>query len=277
MYQKIDNQKNIQIPNSNKRVCSDDRPSPSSVSDDKENISADILKHLNLEHLKEDQWKEYEENLTRAKKCFQGLASCKDENIIILEKKKYITRNTSKYTHAIQLCDLLASRSALYLVSIFSQARSRNFCPNRTTKVMNKNVIPFDQQVTLGYSGYPKEAMNSLFYKKADVDFDKHAIVCAEANSIIMSSEGDLSDAELITTRKPCNECLKLIWAKNIVRVIWPLRNGNVAKKASGTLACIKNSVSSSTRAVIVFLYLELGDTVSTVDAEPPLQDQPQL
>lgn len=38
----------------------------------------------------------------------------------------------------------------------------------------------------MGYSGYPKGAMNSLFCKKADVDFYQHAIVCAEANAIIM-------------------------------------------------------------------------------------------
>ncbi|XP_065490154.1 cytidine and dCMP deaminase domain-containing protein 1-like [Caloenas nicobarica] len=89
-----------------------------------------------------------------------------------------------------------------------------------------------DNIVALGYSGYPKGSMNSLFCKGAD--FDQHAIVCAEANAIIMSSERDLSNAELITTRKPCHDCLKLIRAKNIAKVIWPLRGGNVGDIRGG-------------------------------------------
>lgn len=42
------------------------------------------------------------------------------------------------------------------------------------------------------------------------------------------SSERDLCNAELITTREPCHDCLKLIRAKNIAKVIWPLRDRNV-------------------------------------------------
>ncbi|XP_017660089.1 PREDICTED: cytidine and dCMP deaminase domain-containing protein 1-like [Lepidothrix coronata] len=221
---KIDSQKEMQILNSNKGVFSDDNLSPvTSVFDvTTMDIDGNILKYLNLEHLKKcqqkkDQLEEYKKNLTTAKNCFQTLARCKDEKIIILklEEKKYIEMNNPKYTHAIQLCDLLASRS------------DNN---NGVGTVIYKE----DNIVALGYSGYPKGAMNSLFYKKADVDFDKHAVVCAEANSIIMSSERDLSNAELITTREPCDECLKLIWAKKTARVIWPLRKGNVGGVREG-------------------------------------------
>ncbi|KAJ7401149.1 cytidine and dCMP deaminase domain-containing protein 1-like protein [Pitangus sulphuratus] len=218
---KIDNQRKMQILNSKKGVSSGDHLTPVTSVFDVEtmNIDVNILKHLNLEHLKkvqleEDQLEEYKKNLTTAKECFQSLASCKDKEIMILEEnkdtveKKKPEGNYAKYTHAIQLCDLLASRS------------DNN---NGVGTVIYKE----DNIVALGYSGYPKGAMNSLFYKKADVDFDKHAVVCAEANSIIMSSERDLSNAELITTREPCDECLKLIRAKKISRVIWPLRDRN--------------------------------------------------
>ncbi|KAM6211103.1 cytidine and dCMP deaminase domain-containing protein 1-like [Sarcoramphus papa] len=212
----IDNQRKMQILNSNKRASPDDDRIPITAI-----VDGDILKLFNLEHLKENQLKKYKENLATAKNCFQTLASCKDEEIIILEEKESIVKNIPKYTHALQLCDLLASRS------------DNN---NGVGTVIYKE----DNIVALGYSGYPKGAMNSLFCKKADVDFDQHAIVCAEANAIIMSSERDLCNAELITTRKPCHDCMKLIRAKNIAKVIWPLRDRNVGDirvKSHSTLA----------------------------------------
>lgn len=206
----IDNQRKMQILDSNKRASSDDDLIPiASVFD--ENTDGGILKCFNLEHLKENQLKKYKENLTTAKNCFKTLASCKDEEIIVLKEKKSTVKNNPKYTHTLQLCDLLASRS------------DNN---NGVGTVIYKE----DNIVALGYSGYPKGAMNSLFCKKADVDFDQHAIVCAEANALIMSSERDLCNAELITTREPCDDCLKLIQAKNIAKVIWPLRDRNQAR-----------------------------------------------
>ncbi|XP_042651508.1 cytidine and dCMP deaminase domain-containing protein 1-like isoform X2 [Tyto alba] len=204
----MDNRRKMQILNSNKRAFSNDDLIPiASIFDEK--IGVDVLKQFNLEHLKENQLEKYKENLTTAKICFKTLASCRDEKIIILEEKESTLKNNSKYTHALQLCDLLASRS------------DNN---NGVGTVIYKE----DNIVALGYSGYPKGAMNSLFCKKADVDFDQHAIVCAEANAIIMSSERDLCNAELITTREPCHDCLKLIRAKNIAKVIWPLRDRNI-------------------------------------------------
>ncbi|XP_069663145.1 cytidine and dCMP deaminase domain-containing protein 1-like [Haliaeetus albicilla] len=204
----IDNQRKMQIFNSKRRASSDgDLIQITSVFDN--TIGVDVLKHFNLEHLKENKRKKYEENLTTAKDCFKILANCKDEEIIILEEKESTVKNNPKYTHALQICDLLASRS------------DNN---NGVGTVIYKE----GNIVALGYSGYPKGAMNSLFYKKADVDFDQHAIVCAEANAIIMSSERDLCNAELITTREPCHDCLKLIRAKNIAKVIWPLQDRNV-------------------------------------------------
>ncbi|XP_040974140.1 uncharacterized protein LOC121232417 [Aquila chrysaetos chrysaetos] len=204
----IDNQRKKQILHSNTRVSSDgDLIQIASVFDEK--IGVDVLKLFNLEHLKENERKKYEENLTTAKDCFKTLASCKHEEIIILEEEESTVKNNPKYTHALQICNLLASRS------------DNN---NGVGTVIYKE----GSIVALGYSGYPKGAMNSLFCKKADVDFDQHAIVCAEANAIIMSSEKDLCNAELITTREPCHDCLKLIRAKNIAKVIWPLQDRNV-------------------------------------------------
>lgn len=106
----IDNQRKMQILNSNQRASSDDDLIQiTSVFDEK--IDADTLKYFNLEHLKDNQLKQYKENLTTAKDCFKTLASCKDEEIIILEEKESAVKNNPKYTYALQLCDFLASRS----------------------------------------------------------------------------------------------------------------------------------------------------------------------
>ncbi|PKU28989.1 cytidine and dcmp deaminase domain-containing protein 1-like [Limosa lapponica baueri] len=158
----IDNQRKM------KKLNSDDDIIPvSSIFDGK--IDGDILKCFNLEHLKGDQLEKYKNNLGTAKNCFKTLASCKDEEIIILEEEKSTVKNNPKYTHALQLCDLLASRS------------------DRLEE--------------------EEECASPVF---------------------LTSSEGDLRDAELITTREPCQNCLKLIQAKNIAKVIWPLRDRNV-------------------------------------------------
>lgn len=106
----IANQRKMKILNSNEKASSNDDLVPvSSIFDEK--IGVDILKEFNLEHLKDDQLKKYTKNLTTAKDCFQSLASCKDEKIKILEEKESTVKNNPKYTHALQLCDLLASRS----------------------------------------------------------------------------------------------------------------------------------------------------------------------
>ncbi|XP_054672545.1 cytidine and dCMP deaminase domain-containing protein 1-like [Grus americana] len=213
----IDNEREMKILNSNKRASHDDLIPITSVFDEKSDV--DILKCFKLEHLKKNQLKKYKENLATAKNCFKTLASCKDEEIIILEEKESPVKNSPKYTHALQLCDLLASRS------------------DHNTGV-GTVIYKEDNIVALGYSGYPKGALNSLFCQKTDADF---AIVCAEANAIIMSSERDLRNAELITTCKPCSDCLKLIQAKNIAKVIWPLPDRSAgpssALPASGLFA----------------------------------------
>ncbi|XP_059672695.1 cytidine and dCMP deaminase domain-containing protein 1-like [Gavia stellata] len=229
----IDNQRKMQILHSNKRASPDGDLIPiASVFDKKTDVG--ILKHFNLEHLKENQLEKYEENLITAKNCFKTLASCKDKEIIILEEKESTVKNDDKYTHAIQLCDLLASRSALDKAIEMDYRRQRAMRTGDNNNGVGTLIYKEDNIVALGYSGYPKGAMNSLFCKKADVDFDQHAIVCAEANAIIMSSERDLCNAELITTREPCHDCLKLIRAKNIAKVIWPLRYRNVGDITDG-------------------------------------------
>ncbi|XP_014792714.1 PREDICTED: uncharacterized protein LOC106885227 [Calidris pugnax] len=107
----LGNQRKMKKPNSNKRASSHDDIIPvSSIFDGK--IDGEILKCFSLEHLKGDQREKYKSNLDTAKKCFETLASCKDEEIIILEEEKSTVKNNPKYTHALQLCDLLASRSA---------------------------------------------------------------------------------------------------------------------------------------------------------------------
>lgn len=106
----IDYQRKMQIFNSKQKVSSHrDLIQITSVFDDE--IGADVLKHFNLDHLKENERKKYEEILTTAKDCFKTLADCKDEEIIILEEKESTVKNNPKYTHALQICDLLASRS----------------------------------------------------------------------------------------------------------------------------------------------------------------------
>ncbi|XP_068802096.1 uncharacterized protein [Struthio camelus] len=202
----INNQRKQRILVSNKRASSDgDCIAIQSIFDKK--YDANIKQLLKLEHLTDNQLEKYKENLTTAKDCFKTLAGTKDEKITILEKEEPKDEmNTPKYTHALQLCDLLASRSD-------------------NNNGVGTLIFSGDKIVALGYSGYPKGAMNSLFGKKADADFDKHAVVCAEANAIIMSSERDLSNTELITTSKPCSDCMKLIRAKKIAKIIWPLRD----------------------------------------------------
>ncbi|KAK2546591.1 hypothetical protein Q9966_000049 [Columba livia] len=106
--------------------------------------------------------------------------------------------------------------------------------------------------------------MNSLFCKGGD--FDQHAIVCAEANAIIMSSERDLSNAELITSRRPCDDCLKLIRAKNIAKVIWPLRDGNTGP--SSALPASSSSAPLEQSGGIAEDPSE-GASVAAADGEP--------
>ncbi|XP_051475149.1 cytidine and dCMP deaminase domain-containing protein 1-like [Apus apus] len=152
----IDKQRQVQILGFNSKV--------SQFSSNGEEVK---YRYLNLKHLKEGRLKEYKKNLATAKECFQTLTSCKDEKIVILEEEESCVNNNSKYTHALQLCDLLASRSDNI---------------NGVGTVIYKE----DNIVAVGYSGYPKGAVNNLFCNRDDVDFDKHAIVCAEANAIIM-------------------------------------------------------------------------------------------
>lgn len=100
----IDDLRKMQILNSNRRAPSNDGKIESVL----EKVT---LQRLNLGHLKEKEWEEYKNNLNTANNCFKHLASCKDEEIIILEEKESTVKNNPEYTHALQLCDLLASRS----------------------------------------------------------------------------------------------------------------------------------------------------------------------
>jgi len=63
---------------------------------------------------------------------------------------------------------------------------------------------------------------------KGKNSFCKHTSFVIVTILYFFSSERDLCSAELVTTREPCRECLKLIRAKNIAKIIWPLRDTNV-------------------------------------------------
>lgn len=105
----ICSQRKMQILNSNRRLSSDGgQIQISSIFVGK--VTEDILEYFNLRYKKGIS--KYKENLTTAVNCFKSLTSCKDEKIIMLEKKKeHSGNNNSKYTHVLQLCNLSASRS----------------------------------------------------------------------------------------------------------------------------------------------------------------------
>ncbi|KAK2534861.1 hypothetical protein Q9233_003980 [Columba guinea] len=181
-----------------------------------------------------------------------------------------------RFPNALKGCEVYMSRKPCNYCAILlvqAQVSQVYYWPNIETNMAEKDkrdhvdaiftesyvvaatYVPTIDDVALGYSGYPKGSMNSLFCKGGD--FDQHAIVCAEANAIIMSSERDLSNAELITSRRPCDDCLKLIRAKNIAKVIWPLRDRNV----DWTLFCIASFKLICTTGE--------GASVAAADGEP--------
>lgn len=100
----IDDVRKMQILDSNRRA-------PSDAGKIESVLDKATLQRFNLGHLKEKELEEYKNTLSTAEDCFKHLASCKDEEIIILEDKESTVKKNCEYTHALQLCDLLASRS----------------------------------------------------------------------------------------------------------------------------------------------------------------------
>lgn len=100
----IDDVRKMQILDSNRRA-------PSDAGKIESVLDTATLQRFNLGHLKEKELEEYKNTLSTAEDCFKHLASCKDEEIIILEDKESTVKKNCEYTHALQLCDLLASRS----------------------------------------------------------------------------------------------------------------------------------------------------------------------
>ncbi|OPJ80619.1 hypothetical protein AV530_010890 [Patagioenas fasciata monilis] len=100
----IDDLRKMQILNSNRRASSDDGKIESV-------LDKSTLQRFNLGDLKEKELEEYKNTLSTAEHCFKHLTSCKDEEIMILEDKESTVKKNCEYTHALQLCDLLASRS----------------------------------------------------------------------------------------------------------------------------------------------------------------------
>ncbi|XP_014374882.2 cytidine and dCMP deaminase domain-containing protein 1-like [Alligator sinensis] len=183
--------------------------------------SRKLLEILNLQHVKkENQFtKSYKEQIKNAQKCFQKLASGIDNQITEKNVEKsvhIITHKNSEYIHPLQLCYLLAARNDSYNTGV-------------GTLIYHKDII-----VAVGYNGYPKGTVNSLFAKKDDGSFDERGVICAEANAIILRTEEDLNGAVLITTVEPCSDCMKLIEQMKIQKVIWPDRVRNdQAKEAT--------------------------------------------
>ncbi|KAM9171821.1 uncharacterized protein ACDP82_014191 isoform 2-T2 [Pangshura tecta] len=171
-----------------------------------------LLEILNLTHIKKDKsfQRSYEADIAKARESFQTLAGGIDTEIKEnnFQEDKHAIERQPKYTHALQLCNLLAAR---------------NDSPNIGvgTLIYRKEDI-----VAVGYNGFPKGTANSLFAQKDDGSCDQHAIICAEANAIILRTEDDLSDTELITTCEPCSVCENLIKAMKIKKIIWPNRDG---------------------------------------------------
>ncbi|XP_026513331.1 cytidine and dCMP deaminase domain-containing protein 1-like isoform X1 [Terrapene carolina triunguis] len=180
-----------------------------SVYDQKQ--SPKLLEILNLTHIKKDKSfrDSYEDDIQKAIESFQTLAGGIDTEIKEnnFQEDKHAIQRQLKYTHALQLCNLLAAR---------------NDSPNTGvgTLIYRKEDI-----VAVGYNGFPKGTVNSLFAQKDDGSCDRHAIICAEANAIILRTEDDLSDTELITTCEPCSDCENLIKAMKIKKIIWPNRD----------------------------------------------------
>nr|XP_005303139.1 cytidine and dCMP deaminase domain-containing protein 1-like isoform X2 [Chrysemys picta bellii] len=182
------------------------------------NLSLKLLEILNLAHIKKVKpfQESYKEDIAKAKESFRTLAGGIDTEIKEnnFQEDKHTIQRQPKYTHALQLCNLLAAR---------------NDSPNTGvgTLIYRKEDI-----VAVGYNGFPKGTVNSLFAQKDDGSCDQHAIICAEANAIILRTEDDLSDTELITTCEPCSDCENLIKAMKIKKIIWP--NRDVKKQPEG-------------------------------------------
>ncbi|EMP28525.1 Cytidine and dCMP deaminase domain-containing protein 1 [Chelonia mydas] len=173
--------------------------------------SPKLLEILNLAHIRKDKLfqESYRDDITKAIQSFQTLAGGIDTEIKEnnFQEDKHAIQREPKYIHALQLCNLLAAR---------------NDSPNTGvgTLIYRKEDI-----VAVGYNGFPKGTVNSLFSQKDDGSCDQHAIICAEANAIILRTEDDLSDTELITTCEPCSVCENLIKAMKIKKIIWPNRD----------------------------------------------------
>ncbi|XP_019400193.1 PREDICTED: cytidine and dCMP deaminase domain-containing protein 1-like [Crocodylus porosus] len=183
--------------------------------------SPELLEVLNLHHVKrENQFtKSYKEEIENAQKCFQKLASGIDNQITEKNVEKLaplVTHKNSEYIHPLQLCYLLAARNDSYNTGVGTLI----YCK--------------DNIVAVGYNGYPKGTVNSLFARKDDGSFDEQGVICAEANAIILRTEEDLNGTVLITTVEPCCDCMKLIENMKIQKVIWPNRVRNdQAKEAT--------------------------------------------
>ncbi|XP_048685878.2 uncharacterized protein LOC125626659 isoform X2 [Caretta caretta] len=173
--------------------------------------SPKLLEILNLAHITKDKLfqESYRDDIVKAIQSFQTLAGGIDTEIKEnnFQEDKHAIQREPKYIHALQLCNLLAAR---------------NDSPNTGvgTLIYRKEDI-----VAVGYNGFPKGTVNSLFSQKDDGSCDQHAIICAEANAIILRTEDDLSDTELITTCEPCSVCENLIKAMKIKKIIWPNRD----------------------------------------------------
>nr|XP_006114447.1 uncharacterized protein LOC102453956 isoform X2 [Pelodiscus sinensis] len=174
-------------------------------------LSPKLLEILNLTHIKKDKLhqKSHKDDVAKAMQSFRMLAGGTDTKIMEnnFQDDIHSIQRELKYTHALQLCNLLAAR---------------NDSPNIGvgTLIYGKEDI-----VAVGYNGFPKGTVNSLFAQKDDCSCDQHAIICAEANAIILRTENDLSGTELITTSEPCGICENLIKALKIKKIIWPNRD----------------------------------------------------
>ncbi|KAM7180343.1 uncharacterized protein RBU57_015415 isoform 1-T1 [Macrochelys suwanniensis] len=212
-------------------------------------LSPKLLEILNLLHITKDKLfqQSYKDDVIKAKESFQTLAGGIDTEIKEnnFQEDKHAIQREPKYTHALQLCNLLAAR---------------NDSPNTGvgTLIYRKENI-----VAVGYNGFPKGTVNSLFSQKDDGSCDQHAIICAEANAIILRTEDDLSDTELITTCEPCGACENLIKAMKIKKIIWP--NRDKKKQPEGATKDSADGIPHSEEETETFLVRRKVKKVMTV------------
>ena len=82
--------------------------------------------------------------------------------------------------------------------------------------------------ISTGYNSV-KSGLNDLDIDWLDRDRVKDIVIHAETNAILYA-QSKFEDAVLYTTHSPCNECLKLLSATKIKKIIYGIEYKNINK-----------------------------------------------